>query len=48
VIVDIYTHILPGEFTAALERAGGRFGLVKRLMAVRELHDLDQRFRTMD
>ena len=47
-IVDIYTHILPAAFTGALERMGSRFGLVKRLMEVRELHDLDQRFRTMD
>jgi aminocarboxymuconate-semialdehyde decarboxylase len=31
-----------------MERGGPRFGLVKRLMQVRELHDLDQRFRTMD
>jgi len=47
-IVDIYTHILPGAFTGALERAGARFGLIKRLKEVRELYDLDQRFRTMD
>jgi hypothetical protein len=31
-IIDAYTHILPAAFTAALERAGTRFGLVKRLM----------------
>jgi uncharacterized protein len=47
-IIDAYTHILPAAFTAALERTGTRFGLVKRLMQVRELHDLDRRFRTMD
>ena len=47
-IIDAYTHILPTAFTAALERTGTRFGLVKRLMQVRELHDLDRRFRTMD
>jgi predicted TIM-barrel fold metal-dependent hydrolase len=47
-IVDIFTHILPAEFTGTLERMGARFGLVKRLMEVRELHDLDLRFRTMD
>jgi predicted TIM-barrel fold metal-dependent hydrolase len=47
-IVDIFTHILPAEFTGTLERMGSRFGLVKRLMEVRELHDLDLRFRTMD
>jgi predicted TIM-barrel fold metal-dependent hydrolase len=47
-IVDIFTHVLPAEFTGTLERMGARFGLVKRLMEVRELHDLDLRFRTMD
>jgi aminocarboxymuconate-semialdehyde decarboxylase len=48
VIVDIYTHILPAALTSALEAGGARFGLVKRLMAVSELHDLDGRFRGMD
>ncbi|HUZ74876.1 MAG TPA: amidohydrolase family protein [Stellaceae bacterium] len=47
-IVDTYTHILPRELVAAMEAKGPKFGLVKRLMQVRELHDLDQRFRTMD
>lgn len=47
-IVDIYTHILPSTLAGAMERMGPRFGLVKRLMALRELHDLDARFRTMD
>src|SRR5690348_4955090 len=47
-IIDIYTHILPAEVVGAMERGGPRFGLVKRLMQVRELHDLDERFRTMD
>jgi uncharacterized protein len=47
-IIDAYTHILPATFTAALERTGTRFGLMKRLMQVHELHDLDRRFRTMD
>ena len=47
-IVDIFTHVLPRQFTGALEKQGARFGLVKRLMAVQELHDLDRRFRTMD
>lgn len=47
-IVDTYTHILPKELVAAMEAKGPKFGLVKRLMQVRELHDLDQRFRTMD
>ena len=47
-IVDIFTHVLPKTFTVALERQGARFGLVKRLMQVQELHDLDRRFRTMD
>lgn len=47
-ILDIFTHVLPKEFTGTLERGGARFGLVKRLMQVTELHDLDRRFRTMD
>jgi aminocarboxymuconate-semialdehyde decarboxylase len=47
-IVDIFTHVLPAQFTGTLERMGSRFGLIKRLMEVRELHDLDLRFRTMD
>jgi predicted TIM-barrel fold metal-dependent hydrolase len=47
-IVDIFTHILPAAFTGTLERTGSRFGLIKRLMEVRELHDLDLRFRAMD
>lgn len=47
-IIDIFTHVLPRDFTSALERMGSRFGLVKRLMEVRELHDLERRFRTMD
>src|SRR5690348_1254438 len=47
-IIDIFTHVLPAGFTAALERSGSRLGLIKRLMEVRELHDLDRRFRTMD
>jgi uncharacterized protein len=48
VIVDIFTHVLPKELTGKLEKGGARFGLVKRLMEVRELHDLDLRFRGMD
>lgn len=47
-IVDIYTHFLPAELMAALEGQGARFGLVKRLREVAELHDLDRRFRSMD
>ena len=47
-IVDIFTHVLPRSFTGALEKQGARFGLVKRLMEVTELHDLDRRFRGMD
>src|SRR5947209_5288471 len=47
-IVDIYTHILPKALIEELGRSGGRFGLVKRLMEVTTLHDLDARFRQMD
>jgi aminocarboxymuconate-semialdehyde decarboxylase len=47
-IIDTYTHVLPAALVSAMERGGPRFGLVKRLMQVRELHDFDARFRTMD
>src|SRR5689334_14410560 len=47
-IVDIYTHILPKALIDELGRSSGRFGLVKRLMEVTTLHDLDARFRQMD
>ncbi len=47
-IVDIYTHIMPPEFLKAMEGLGGGSGLVKRMNAIQELHNLDARFRAMD
>src|SRR5579864_1635577 len=47
-IVDIYTHIMPPEFLKSMEGLGSSSGLVKRMAAIRELHDLDARFRAMD
>lgn len=47
-LVDIYTHILPSQLGQAVEKIGPRGGIVKRLATVRELYDLDARFRAMD
>src|SRR6267142_1575082 len=47
-IVDIYTHIMPPQFLKSMESLGGSSGLVKRMAAVLELHNLDARFRAMD
>jgi len=47
-IVDIYTHIMPPQFLKSMERLGASSGLVERMAAIRELHDLEARFRAMD
>lgn len=47
-IVDIYTHIMPPAFLKSMETLGGSSGLVKRMNAIQELHNLDARFRAMD
>ena len=47
-IVDIYTHIMPPEYMKSMEGLGSSSGLVSRMAAIRELHDLDARFRAMD
>ena len=47
-IVDIYTHVMPPQFLKSMETLGGSSGLVKRMAAVQELHNLDARFRAMD
>jgi aminocarboxymuconate-semialdehyde decarboxylase len=47
-IVDIYTHIMPPQLLKSIESLGAGSGLVKRMAAIRELHDLDARFRAMD
>src|ERR1700674_3612687 len=47
-IVDIYTHIMPPQLLKSMESLGASSGLVKRMAAIHELHDLDARFRAMD
>jgi predicted TIM-barrel fold metal-dependent hydrolase len=47
-IVDIYTHIMPPALLKSMESLGQSSGLVKRMAAIHELHDLDARFRAMD
>jgi predicted TIM-barrel fold metal-dependent hydrolase len=47
-IIDAYTHILPAEVMREIERRGARFGLLRRMMSVAGLHNLDERFRAMD
>jgi aminocarboxymuconate-semialdehyde decarboxylase len=47
-IVDIYTHFMPPQLLKEMESLGPRFAMVKRMLAVQELHNLDARFRAMD
>src|ERR1019366_1664958 len=47
-ILDIYTHFMPPQLLKKMESLGPRFAMVKRMMAIRELHNLDARFRSMD
>ena len=48
-MIDIYTHILPAPFTAALAAQSAQLGnMAARLAKVAPLHDLDLRFRQMD
>ena len=46
--IDIYTHILPPEVAKALEQMGSSLGIAKRMKVVRDVHDFDSRFRSMD
>ena len=45
---DIYPHILPPEVAKAREEMGSGLGTAKRMKAVRDVHDFDSRFRSMD
>jgi len=47
-LVDIYTHIMPPQLLKSMESLGQASGLVNRMASIRELHDLDARFRAMD
>ncbi len=47
--IDIYTHVFPAGFHERMSRiAPGLDNIGKRMRSVRELHDLDARFRAMD
>ncbi len=48
-LIDIYTHIFPGDFFAQMAKAAPRLeNIGKRMQAVKMIHDLDIRFRLMD
>jgi predicted TIM-barrel fold metal-dependent hydrolase len=47
-IIDFYTHVVPPELLKSLEKLGQGSGLVRRMAAVRELHDLEARIRAME
>lgn len=46
--VDIYTHILPPAVATAIEQMGSGLGIAKRMKAVRNVHDFNSRFHSMD
>lgn len=47
--IDIYTHFLPAAFHERMARTAPNLeNIGKRMQAVREVHDLDARFRAMD
>jgi aminocarboxymuconate-semialdehyde decarboxylase len=48
-IIDAFTHVLPQCTLAAMEKLGTDFGTMgSRVKAMRQLYDLDARFRAMD
>jgi predicted TIM-barrel fold metal-dependent hydrolase len=47
-IIDAYTHIAPPAFTKAMSRLVPDTDMVGRILKVRQLHDLDLRFKAMD
>jgi aminocarboxymuconate-semialdehyde decarboxylase len=48
-LIDIYTHIFPGDYFAQMARAAPRLeNIGKRMQAVVPVHNLDERFRLMD
>ena len=47
--IDIYTHIFPSEFYHRMNNIAPHLGNIgKRMQNVKALHDLDERFRSMD
>ena len=48
-LIDIYTHIFPGDFFEKMSKAAPRLeNIGKRMQAVVPVHNLDERFRLMD
>lgn len=48
-IIDIFTHVFPEDYLAAMTKASPKLGDIgKRLRAIRPLYDLDARFKSMD
>lgn len=48
-LIDIYTHIFPGDFFAQMSKAAPKLeNIGKRMAAVKPVSDLDERFRLMD
>ncbi len=48
-LIDIYTHIFPGNFFDQMSKAAPRLeNIGKRMQAVVPVHNLDERFRQMD
>jgi hypothetical protein len=48
-IIDAYTHIAPQSFLTEMRgMSEGLRNIVDRLLGIKELYDLDARFRAMD
>jgi len=48
-LIDIYTHIFPGDYFAQMSKAAPKLeNIGKRMAAVKPVSDLDERFRLMD
>jgi aminocarboxymuconate-semialdehyde decarboxylase len=48
-LIDIYTHIFPGDFFDQMSKAAPRLeNIGKRMQAVVPVHNLEERFRLMD
>src|SRR5262245_15851304 len=48
-IIDAYTHLAPRSFLAKMQDMSPALrGITSRLMSVKDLYDLDVRFRAMD
>jgi hypothetical protein len=48
-LIDIYTHIFPGDFFAQMSKAVPRLeNIGKRVAVVKPVSDLDERLRPLD